>query len=156
MQKRLRIWTFGLRTLERRQRNRVENVDLVFDVRTFHDPDCEWNRHIGAHPEILHRMTTSPGFRYFLRDVRREVLSAFRSRQALRVAFYCKRGRHRSVAASRVLKHIGTMEGWDVTCVDLCTHAWYTTCKGECQACCEENDDQRRRLALLRAWQQWR
>ena len=42
-----------MRFLEPRQRNRVENVDLVFDVRTFHDPDCEVNRHIGAYPEIF-------------------------------------------------------------------------------------------------------
>ena len=129
MQKRLRIWTFGLRTLDgfefprlgvtaqieelkaALQRNGVENVDLVFDVRTFHDPDCEVNRHIGAHPEILHRMTTSPKFRDFLRDVRHKVLLAFRSKQELRVAFFCNKGRHRSVAASRVLKHIGTMGG---------------------------------------------
>ena len=156
MQKRLLIWTYGLRTLEHWQRIRVENVDLAFDVRIYHDPDCEVNWHIGAHLEILHRMTISPKFRNFLRDVRHEVLLELRSKQQLRVAFFCNQGRHRSVAASRVLKHIGTMEGWDVACVDLCTHAWHKTCQGECQACCEENDDEKRRLALLRAWQQWR
>ena len=61
VQKRLRIWTFGLQTLEELgitaqteelkaalQRNGVENVDLVFNVRTFHDPDRRWNRHIGS------------------------------------------------------------------------------------------------------------
>ena len=174
VQKRLRIWTFGLRTLDgfefrglgvtaqieelkaALQRNGVENVDLVFNVRTFHDPDRRWNRHIGVHPEILHRMTTSPKFKDFLRHVRRKVLLAFRSKQELRVAFFCNKGRNRSVAASRLLKHIGTMEGWDVACDDLCAQAWHNTCKGECQACCEENDNEKRRLALLRAWQQWR
>ena len=71
VQKRLRIWTFGLKTLDgfeyrglgitaqieelkaALQGGGVENVDLVFDVRTFHDPDCEVNRHIGAYPEIF-------------------------------------------------------------------------------------------------------
>ena len=71
VQKRLRIWTFGLKTLDgfeyrglgitsqieelkaALQGGGVENVDLVFDVRTFDDPDCEVNRHIGAYPEIF-------------------------------------------------------------------------------------------------------
>merc|ERR1712060_987238 len=55
------------------------------------------------------------------------------------VAFYCRAGKHRSVACSVILEHIFRAEGWDCPAPKhLSSPKWSKgCCKGQCYECKE-------------------
>ena len=134
----------------------IEDVNLVYDVRRVtRDPDYRERRrrrpcrHIGIHPFILQEMLHSEHFDGFFTKVKRQINFQFRlnSTDEVKVAMYCKSGRHRSVAAATFLWHFAEFEGWVpkadrergcrfVSCINhLSKPFWDSTCKGLCNKC---------------------
>lgn len=139
-----------LAALERRTSLRF---DLVVDARRFPDPDAMvLTRHTGVHHAIIARLVRHRNFPRWLGDVKRRLLAlaigrssglrgagagAFVDSAPLRVAIYCKAGKHRSVAGAMILWYVLEQDGWD--CVEpthLSRARWGSfCCKGLCQGC---------------------
>ena len=66
----------------------------------------------------------------------------------------CPWGKHRSVAVSRCLQHVLTVEGYEVKePTDLTAHLWdQNECTGQCKACTDDNDGSWRVSVLHKVW----
>ena len=77
----------------------------------------------------------------------------------IKAAAYCKSGKHRSVAAAMVLRHIFQAEGW--SCEEEPTHLsraqWGNECcKGNCDECAQKPNQLSVLLKhALQAWQEF-
>ena len=83
---------------------------VVHDARCFSDPYCGSNRrHTGHHPEIICGVCSSPNFRHWLIRLKHKVaqeVAQLGTDKMLRIAFYCRSGKHRRVTATYILQHI--------------------------------------------------
>jgi len=130
-----------------------KGIDVFSDVRLFCDPSSRG--HIGVHPEILKTMASNRHFPGWLGDLRKEVFRAFQKSWEIHVAFYCRSGKHRSVAGARFLEHCAKTEGWMCCQNHLCRDRWRHTCRGLCAECNEQFPNRARDEALQRAWGFW-
>lgn len=120
-------------------------VDLVEDARCFPDPEgaYELNRHTGRNPEIMIRLCKHRNFERWLRDVKRHLKDAIQRESSqgapptIKIAVYCRAGKHRSVAAALVLEFVLKQEGFE--CLEtrhLSSRAWKSpNCRGLCDEC---------------------
>ena len=122
--------------LDQLLRNTYYNVDVVVDMLAFSDPIAgPLKAHIGEHPEILWRMLQHPHFPTWLRNVVYEVRQLLHSRGHARVAFFCRAGRHRSIAGAWFLHHVSETMGWQCMVSHLSKQDWKGTCPEQCSAC---------------------
>ena len=135
------------------QKHGKSNIDVFKDVRVFTDRSSR--DHTGVHPEILRTMARDRNFPRWLETLRSDVLAAFQASNEVRVAFYCRKGKHRSVAGARFLEHCARAEGWACSTTHLCSKHWKGTCRGQCAECSEKADSSVREEALLAAWRWW-
>ena len=135
----------------------VGDIDVFVDARPFPDPEAgDLRGHVGNHPQIIARMAEHKNFRFWLSHVHREIRLVLQRERTVRIGLFCKKGRHRSVAAAWLLKHIGEREGWMCTVTHLCSHKWTDTCGGRCDQCGEDSlGEARRQMALDKAWYFW-
>lgn len=91
----------------------LEGIDFDWDMRSFRDPDkhlINIRKHDGHHPVIIKRMIAHHLFNDWLREVRHTLspLQTLSSRypSRLRISLWCRRGRHRSVAAAIMLSYV--------------------------------------------------
>lgn len=128
---------------------------IVVDARSFPDPEAMYLRgHTGHHHAIISRICDHKNFRRWLAGVKRKFLDAVCAEpQAsglsttshalpLTMAFYCRVGKHRSVACSQILEHILRAEGWDCPVPrHLSSPRWgKKCCHGQCHECREPPD----------------
>lgn len=145
-------------------RLKAGNVQVISDTRRFCDPAAVGNltKHLGEHPETLKRMSATRKFGPWLRGLRMDIQKVLFTQsptedREVRVALYCRSGKHRSVAGARFLAYIAEWEGWDCKVEHLARKHWVRTCKGVCDDCQGKNDPQTRQEALdeaLRIWSQ--
>merc|ERR1712060_399376 len=128
-------------------RHNIHNVHIFNDVRGFGDPQSGSLRgHIGVHPDILQRFLASGMFSEWVYDLKWKVTEAFKSADDIGVAFYCKAGKHRSVAGARFLEHFVKRMGYDCKVEHLCKNTWKSTCKGNCEECSEQSPNEKRHI----------
>uniref|UniRef100_A0A7S4SS05 RapZ C-terminal domain-containing protein n=1 Tax=Alexandrium monilatum TaxID=311494 RepID=A0A7S4SS05_9DINO len=132
-------------------------VDMLCDARVFSDPgSSNLSGHIGQHPDILSRISAMAAFPRWVEDVKAHVAHRLGGSAEASVAFYCKSGKHRSVACAWFLQHFCKHEGWDCEVRHLCQSSWHRTCRGMCEECREPSTrSDQRELALDRALQWW-
>lgn len=121
-------------------------IHAVCDTRIFSDPGTSnLKGHIGQHPEILYRISSMGSFPGWVEGIKDVVMKTLKSCGEVAVAFYCKSGRHRSVACAWFLEQFCKHEGWKCQVAHLCQSSWKTTCRGECEDCRENSEkiDQR-------------
>lgn len=122
-------------------RNREPKVDLVVDSRCFPDPDARsLTHHYGRSPEIIRRICDNSNFFRWLVDLKRAFEKARAAAQPaqnglveMTIAFYCKKGKHRSVACSYICCEIFRREGW------LCGEPKHLSRKGWNKTCAVQN-----------------
>lgn len=152
----------------------IANVESFVDVRNFPDPEAAvmgLTKHNGHHPDIIAGIVRHPEFYATLELVKRawlEVLDRVIDRvdgshapiyvkAPLTIAFYCKSGRHRSVAWACIMYYIfnrGLTEGKvDLVHVSMQRGHWKHLCKPGCEHCDKESEVRDR--ALLLAWVMW-
>ena len=151
-------------------RKGFKRVDFIIDCRLFPDPDAQaLTRHPGTHPEVLDRITRHRNFQGTVCQVQRRmkcIMAEKRERAGpnekleLVAAFYCKKGRHRSVAMAECFRHVvENLEGFRVReAKNLSEANWPKgTCKGTCQECLALEDGlaDKKHDALLRAEKCW-
>ena len=114
---------------------------LEFDCRPFADPEPRRGKnHIGLNGLILRKLTEHKEFAAFFTDVMQSVLigtgSGRLKQRLVRVVFYCKKGRHRSVGLAYLAAvALSELSSWAADTVHLANHAWpFDTCNncGEC------------------------
>ena len=94
-----------------------ETRDIYLDARVFRDPEREdVRRHTGRHYEIIARMVGHQNFRSWMRNAHHTLKRVFMNWTGgpiVPVVVFCRSGRHRSVAASELLKGaLLRVEGW--------------------------------------------
>ena len=93
-----------------------EELDIYLDARVFSDPDGDRN-HTGRHHSIIARMVAHKAWAGWLRAAHRKLKEVFRNWNGgpiIPVVVFCRSGRHRSVAASELLKGaFRHVEGWE-------------------------------------------
>ena len=129
------------------------NVDIVYDARDVHDPDGHRLRdHTGHRHQIISRIISDRRFYRWLFGMHRKFYKARDDKLMnnegrgegpihITVAVYCRSGKHRSVAAAMVLRHIFQAEGWSRE--EVPTHLSRTQwgnkcCKGNCNECAQK------------------
>ena len=135
---------------------------VVYDARCFSDPYRGSNRgHTGQHAEIICGVCNSPHFRDWLIRLKHKVaqeVAQIGTNKILRIAFYCKSGRHRSVAATYILQHILENQGFRVQVCHLSENSWGRhMCMGTCAYCKTHKDRllQQKESALAAAVAEW-
>ena len=137
----------------------VGDIDVFVDARPFPDPEAgDLRGHVGNHPQIIARMAEHKNFRFWLSHVHREIRLVLQRERTVRIGLFCKKGRHRSVAAAWLLKHIGEREGWTCTVTHLCSDKWNYRCREWCRECREGSPRGKeiRIMALDKAWGFWK
>ena len=123
---------------------------LEFDCRNFRDPERRRGRnHIGMNGFVLLKIAQHPQFEEFFSDVVRRIVvrgtgSGARHRK-LHVVFFCKKGRHRSVAMAHLAAvALSELSNWSADTVHLADHAWpFETCN-HCVECAHPRGDARK------------
>ena len=122
------------------------NKVYMYDVRCFHDPHSskKHSRHIGFHPGIIKQLvdSDSPDFGPWLLRVRDELLNALLNDKHPPVfVFYCNAGRHRSVAASEIVKYCLEQDNrMRINVWHFAQQFWHrSTCEGKCRVCRQQN-----------------
>ena len=187
--KAIRIFTFGLETLdaelrayaqkldregvrrpdprilrEALRRKNINEIDILMDVRHFRNPPKgEERRHLGEHPGNLQRFVEHRKFEGWVRKLKNKLEVLGKVHRPVRVAFYCRSGRHRSVSAAWFLRKVGehieswgAHEGWQCMVSHLSQHTWDDkTCQGG--SCCEvcRGPSTQSEWALKRALELW-
>lgn len=138
--------------------------DVILDARMFPDPDAALlTRHSGRHHRIITRLCQHRNFPSWLNNAKRRFKEAFMSvgkrgspsPQSLSVAVYCRRGKHRSVAAACILHHIFESEGFECPQIKHLSYAhWRNCCRLECWEC--QNPPDEIQVQLQNALKQWR
>jgi hypothetical protein len=134
----------------------IVTIGVAIDCRMLRDPaKGSLVQHIGTHGEIMKRFVAHPGFPAWLDEVflkyEQMVLSA---KYAMRhgaarvrcvVSFYCKSGKHRSVAGSMIWYHILQSTPHLLQAQTIrhhCEHRWQGCGRG-CPACYADDDPTR-------------
>ena len=146
----IRLFSFGVETLdigchfasfelaEALQRHHCIYADILLDCRNFNDPNkwalCRLG-HSGRHHRIVEGLLAHPFFRVWLQSAKRRFqrrLLVAPSEQ-MTLGIYCRRGKHRSVAAALVLGYILQTEGFDCWTEHLASQYW--PCAIGCKVC---------------------
>jgi len=150
------------------QRSGVPYADVIIDARQFpQHEERPLTKHTGNHPEILKQLIHHRNFDKWLPWVKRKFTKAMidwfqeedkqhgADRRHFIVVMYCKSGRHRSVAASEILRHIFLETGW--ACLKtrhLSLAHTRTLCGTKCWDCAQRPPDCQEALSLaLKLWQ---
>ena len=132
----------------------VPEVHVLSDVRPFTDPGrgCRLG-HIGVHPESMVAMRKHHFFEPWLWRLRQETDQALTGDPPeVIIVFYCRKGKHRSVAAAFYVSHILSQGGHTVKVKHL--GSWGGTCRGKSENCANlENGERISALdTALRIW----
>ncbi len=134
----------------------AENV-IVLDCRGFADPERQRSavNHIGLFPQHVASFVAHPEFPHFIRAAKRAILAALGLGGPFTIACFCKKGRHRSVAAALVIRTC-LRERTEVDILSLDHLAAEFWCRGTCDCCsvCRAEDPVRS-AALQQAVQAW-
>ena len=142
--------------------NRKKDVIFLVDTRVFTDPGRGANRrHCGTHDDILNGFVYHRKFNRFLHvlaSIHTYIATRYNPNSEYVLAFYCKSGRHRSVAASTIAAHLSECTPdlpSPTNTFHACARYWYMLCGGsqQCARCHEQNHA--RNAALARARQAW-
>lgn len=149
---------------EAMQRAGAGDVQVLVDTRAFSDPAAigHLTRHLGTHPETMRKMSEMRNFPRWLQHLAEDIRGQLKRQRLaegtvreVRVAFYCRSGRHRSVAGCRFLEHIARAEGWECRVRHLSQMQWSKTCKGRCEECEGVDPDRLREETLNKALGLW-
>eukprot|EP00438_Fugacium_kawagutii_P003148 Skav218928 [mRNA] locus=scaffold678:25654:27015:+ [translate_table: standard] len=138
------------------RRHKVE-ADLILDARDFPDPNS-WALsqlgHSGRHHQIVGGLVSHRNFWYWLKEVKGRFQKHVEKKSSsdITVAIYCKRGKHRSVAAAMILQHIFQSEGHDCKASHMSYQQW--CCYVDCPVCCNPPEDMQNHLN--QALEYWR
>lgn len=136
--------------------------DVILDARMFPDPDAALlTRHSGRHHLIIARICQHRNFRWWLQDAKiqyQKVLQRCERRGVqtpkISIAVYCRRGKHRSVAAACILRHIFQCEGYHCPELQHLSYAhWRNCCKMQCAECLHPPDELQ--VQLQHVYKQW-
>ena len=145
---------------------------MVVDCRLPHDPheDLHARDHSGNLPETIAGFVHNVGFKSWLRETLTKVESAIEAVTPGRdgvppagnfcrlvVAFFCKRGHHRSVAGATIFAHVlqATSDTWYPMTTHLCEQLWDRGCGTACPECNGRSDERDEALAAARdAWRE--
>jgi len=137
------------------------NVEIIpVDCRQFTDAQRKHGHndrqnHIGYSGQVMAGVKRSGDFRHFWARLAQQIEGKRSERVAL--AFYCNRGRHRSVACSLMMDEIAQRQPGFVWFGGLHASAsgW---AHGTCNLCqqCREDATGERKAALAAAWDAWR
>ena len=135
----------------------AENL-LILDARPFPDPNS-WVLsqlgHSGRHHQIVGGLCHHRNFWYWLRDVKISFQEQLEKSGDISVAIYCKRGKHRSVAAAVILRHIFQSEGYQCSKVwHMSYKQWTFCCYLDCDVCCNPPEEMQTHLDM--ALEYWR
>ena len=119
---------------------------LIFNAIMLADPahDEALHRHVGSHPQIICELCDAMIDRHFGAHMARAVaelmthcLDTQRTRYAFEIVFWCKSGRHRSVAAAIIWWMIlAQVSGVDVSLEHMHSARWADHgCRGNCASC---------------------
>lgn len=149
----------------------VDRVAFIVDVRSFPDPERVYG-HIGLHPGIVSGIVRHPVFFSTLcmvKDSLRALETVDQRSAALRllpepqrrrpevgitrVAFFCRSGRHRSVAWVAIMEAIlrGHCERVTTQHHSYYSGAWRHLCPRDCELCWQPNASREQALLLARA-----
>ena len=127
----------------------------------FNDPyGRQFGKHIGEHSAMISGLVFDHEFNSWLGSVKRMVLAELARKDDILVVCVCKRGRHRSVAAARILTHVfATCGVGEVSQFPrhLARKSWWNGICTDCESCAVGqvmNPEKRRSLA--HAVLQWR
>ena len=139
----------------------IHNVALFVDVRNFPDPDAGnkgLHGHTGNHHSIISGIVKHPQFSKTLLLVKNWWKQTVKSPSYsdVAIAFYCKAGRHRSVAWASIVHHIfnsGIVESVEVFHQSFHDGHWKFLCTEKCAECCQKSDIRDKALELaLSTW----
>ena len=113
---------------------------IIMDTRKFYDPhNKKGGACSGHHPEIMAGVCHHHCFRGWLQAMKEKIRlwQPTTYGEPLIIAVYCKRGRHRSVAAALLLQSIlVSAEFYAVSAEHASMHYWSRSmCKGTCPSC---------------------
>ena len=139
-----RHWSVGPDTFRRVLRASsvlpAEAKFLEFDCRQFSDPDEVRGglRHLGFNARVMYKLAHHAEFKYFLDDVLDQVADLLKAEPVgapVHIMFFCKKGRHRSVAVALLVGQALLMFGQAVSSEHLSSHTWpFDTCNN-CNEC---------------------
>ena len=119
-----------------------EEVAILADCRQFADPAKEKGcrslcGHVGWHPQIMSNIANHRNFPGFIRWIKKELELKLLKSDEVRIACFCKSGRHRSVAITRFLKHLVTKQGWACSVKHFAEESghWNRLCLNNCREC---------------------
>ena len=139
----------------------IGEVHVLLDATVFNDPAAVargLNEHTGRNPYIIHALVHSAAFPHWIRGAKQKIL-ACSNVNPLNIVVSCRSGKHRSVAAGIVLRHVLMMEGHILHArieppIDLLCATWGRhCCHGVCPECLSMPDF--REEALIYAHHQW-
>jgi len=94
---------------DRYMSHHMQEQAIVFDVRNFKDPAAgNLKHHDGRHDEIIDRIRRHSAFPALVASLRTRIAQELQlsGSTSIKVVFYCKSGRHRSVAFGTMFKYI--------------------------------------------------
>lgn len=138
--------------------------DVILDARMFPDPDAALlTRHSGRHHLIITRLCQHRNFGGWLQNAKSQFRQALHRQEKrgigpmgpkISVAVYCRRGKHRSVAAACILKHIFLTEGFRCPEISHLSYAhWRNCCKMQCAECLQPPEELQ--VQLHHAYKHW-
>lgn len=138
--------------------------DVILDARMFPDPDAALlTRHSGRHHLIITRLCQHRNFGWWLQHAKAQFRKALHRQEKrgigpmgpkISVAVYCRRGKHRSVAAACILKHIFLTEGFRCPEISHLSYAhWRNCCKMQCAECLQPPEELQ--VQLHHAYKHW-
>ncbi len=152
---------------------RTDEATLVFDCRSMRDPNdavgALLRQHTGCHPLNLERLLQDDNFDRWLVSVSKWLGRTLEEaatrpirhtgdRVPVNIVLYCKKGRHRSVAACLILVHLleASRRTPGVDSIEHTTRGfWNRFCDGlDCRECCGPSITRDRVLAVAR--ERWR
>lgn len=140
-------------------RRQGADANIILDARDFPDPNS-WALsqlgHSGRHYQIVANLVCHRNFWYWLREAKtrfhRELGRCEASAGEFSLAIYCRRGKHRSVAALVILRHILEAEGHECSQWHMSYKQW--CCYLHCDTCC--NPPEELQAHLDQAFEYWR
>ena len=127
-----------------------DDAIVAVDCRLPHDPqnDRYARNHTGTLPETIAGFVDNGRFKTWLQETLMKVESGIEVVVAPRggdgvppgrlvVAFFCKRGHHRSVAGATTFAHVlqATSDSWHPMTTHLCEQLWDVSCGTDCPKC---------------------
>ncbi len=115
---------------------------IVVDCRCFDDPDGPrgLRNHVGTHPTIMQRLQRHANFGEWIARVRRDLAVALggHGREGIEMVFFCRKGRHRSVACAKLMQHcLGRLTHVAPPIEHLSRGFWHRGTCDECRTCCK-------------------